>query len=67
LHETLTTTDIGNEVTGVITLNVADALFAIASALNRIAVIHERSQAMADQRIAQLEQMMFRSMGARQQ
>jgi hypothetical protein len=47
LKETLTTHEY-NDVTGTVTVNVTDALMAIANAINRLAVAHERALAASD-------------------
>jgi hypothetical protein len=66
LRETLTTAEY-TEVCGVVPVNVADGLFAIAAALNRIATISERSLEMAQQRIERLEAMVDFEMGPTRQ
>lgn len=65
LIEALTTYDV-NEDNGVVQLNVADALFAIATAINRLAAVQERAQSNAAQSMARVEAMMFGRGGARQ-
>jgi hypothetical protein len=55
LKETLTTHEY-NDVTGAITVNVTDALMAIANAINRLATVQERAQAASDRATERLSE-----------
>lgn len=62
LFDALTTHEY-NDVTGTVVVNVADALMAIATAINRLATIQENAALHAANKVDRLEAMVFQNSG----
>lgn len=59
--DALTSTEY-NDVTGCVTVNVVDAMMAIANAINRLAASHEAMNLRGDKISAQLKEAMLKQM-----